>query len=318
MIKKEELYYDSRDGINKIHAIRWIPESEPKAVLQIVHGMSEYVDRYHDFAERMAQKGFVVVGNDHLGHGRSVPEGGIYGYFCENDPATVVVRDVHRLKKLTQQEYPGLPYFILGHSMGSFIARNYLCKYGTGIDGAIIMSTGMQKKALVSSARKMVAIQKMIHGSKYVSTVLDKAVFGQYNKRLENPKTESDWLSKDEKKVEAYIRDSMCGFTFTVNGFQTLFELIWRLYKQENLNSMPQELPVMFVAGAEDPVGDYFEGVERAVESFKETGMQDITVKKYEKARHELLNETEWEQVADDIYNWISEKLAVLEATDEE
>lgn len=318
MAKKEELYYDSRDGINKIHAIRWIPEEEPKAVLQIVHGMAEYVDRYHDFAVKMAEKGFVVVGNDHLGHGLSVPEGGTYGYFCENDPATVVVRDVHRLKKLTQQEYPGLPYFIMGHSMGSFITRNYLCKYGTGINGVIIMSTGMQKKVLVSSARKMAAIQKALHGSKYVSKVLDKAAFGKYNKMIENAKTTSDWLSRDEKKVEAYIKDPLCGFTFTVNGFQTLFELMWRLYKQENLDNMPKELPVMFVAGAADPVGDYFEGVERAVTSFKEVGMQDITVKKYEKCRHELLNEPEQEQVAGDILDWLLEKIAALEAVNEE
>lgn len=318
MAKKEELYYDSRDGINKIHAIRWIPEEEPKAVLQIVHGMAEYVDRYHDFAVKMAEKGFVVVGNDHLGHGLSVPEGGTYGYFCENDSATVVVRDVHRLKKLTQQEYPGLPYFIMGHSMGSFITRNYLCKYGTGINGAIIMSTGMQKKVLVSSARKMAAIQKALHGSKYVSKVLDKAAFGKYNKMIENAKTTSDWLSRDEKKVEAYIKDPLCGFTFTVNGFQTLFELMWRLYKQENLVHMPKELPVMFVAGAADPVGDYFEGVERAVTSFKDVGMQDITVKKYEKCRHELLNELEQEQVAEDILGWLLEKIAALEAVNEE
>ena len=317
MVTKEELYYDSRDGISKIHAIRWIPKEEPKAVLQIVHGMAEYVDRYHDFAVKMAEKGFLVVGEDHLGHGLSVQGDGAYGYFCENDPATVVVRDVHRLKKLTQQKYPGLPYFIMGHSMGSFITRNYLCKYGTGIDGAIIMGTGMQKKALVSSAKKMAAIQKVLHGSRYVSKVLDKAAFGQYNKMIANPLTESDWLSKDEKKVEAYINDPLCGFTFTVNGFQTLFELIWRLYQQENLDNMPKELPVMFASGTDDPVGDYFEGVERAVESFRKTGMLDITVKKYEKGRHELLNEPEWEQVAEDIYGWLSEKIAALEAADE-
>ena len=164
----------------------------------------------------------------------------------------------------------------------------------------------------------MAAIQKMIHGSKYVSKVLDKAIFGQYNKGIVNPQTESDWLSKDEKKVEAYINDPLCGFTFTVNGFQTLFELIWRLYKQENLDNMPKELPVMFVAGTDDPVGDYFEGVERAVESFRKTGMKDIAVKKYEKCRHELLGEPEWEQVAGDIYDWLSEKMAALEAGDEE
>ena len=316
MVKKEELYFDSRDGVSRIHAIRWIPDGEPRAILQIVHGMAEYVDRYHDFAVKMAERGFLVIGEDHLGHGLSVQGEGTYGYFCENDPATVVVRDVHRLKKLTQKEYPGIPCFIMGHSMGSFITRNYICKYGTGVEGAVIMGTGMQKKAVVSSAKKMAAAQKIIHGSKYRSKVLDKAAFGQYNKRIENPKTESDWLSKDEKKVEEYINDPLCGFTFTVNGFQTLFELIWRLYRQDNLDNMPKDLPIMFVSGTDDPVGDYFEGVERAIESFKATGMQDITVKKYEKGRHELLNEPEWEQIAEDIYSWLSEKLPVAEETE--
>lgn len=318
MVKKEELYFDSRDGVSRIHAIRWIPDGEPRAILQIVHGMAEYVDRYHDFAVKMAERGFLVIGEDHLGHGLSVQGEGTYGYFCENDPATVVVRDVHRLKKLTQKEYPGIPCFIMGHSMGSFITRNYICKYGTGVEGAVIMGTGMQKKAVVSSAKKMAAAQKIIHGSKYRSKVLDKAAFGQYNKRIENPKTESDWLSKDEKKVEEYINDPLCGFTFTVNGFQTLFELIWRLYQQDNLDNMPKDLPIMFVSGTDDPVGDYFEGVERAIESFKATGMQDITVKKYEKCRHELLNELEQEQVAEDILGWLLEKIAALEAVNEE
>lgn len=312
MIKKEELYFESRDNINKIHAVRWIPEEAPKAVLQIVHGMAEYVERYHDFAVKMAEQGFLVVGEDHLGHGKSVAEGGTYGYFCENDPATVVVRDVHRLKKLTQKEYPGVPYFIMGHSMGSFITRNYLCKYGTGIDGVIIMGTGMQPKALIRMSKMVAAVQKVFCGSKHVSKFIDGIAFGSYNKRIENPKTKVDWLSKDAEKVAAYVEDPLCGFTFTVNGFQTLFELIWRLNQKENLANMPEALPVLFVSGTDDPVGDYFVGVERAVDSFKEVGMKDITVKKYETGRHELLNEPEWEQVAGDIYAWLSEKLAML------
>ncbi len=318
MIKKEEFYFDSRDNVTKIHAIRWIPEDKPKAVLQIVHGMAEYVDRYHDFAEKMAEKGFLVIGNDHLGHGLSVPEGGTYGYFCENDPATVVVRDVHRLKKLTQEAYPGVPCFIMGHSMGSFITRNYLCKYGTGIDGAILLGTGMQSKGLLLSARAIAAIQKAFCGSKHVSEFLNKCSFGKYNAKIENPRTVADWLSKDTEKVDAYMDDKLCGFTFTVNGFQTLFELIWRLYKKENLANMPKNLPVMFASGTDDPVGDYFKGVQASIDSFKEVGMQDITVKKYETGRHELLNEPEREQVVNDIYNWLEDKLAAMEMAEQE
>lgn len=309
MIKKEDFYFDSRDGVNKIHAVYWIPEEKPKAVLQIVHGMAEYVERYNEFAVKMAEKGFLVTGEDHLGHGKSVPEGGTYGYFCENDPATVVVRDVHRLKKLTQEKYPGIPYFLVGHSMGSFITRNYLCKYGTGIDGAVIMGTGMQSKALLCLSKTIAAIQRVFCGGKHVSRLLDKGGFGNYNQKVANPKTNVDWLTKEEERVTAYIQDPLCGFVFTVNGFQTLFELIWRLHKKENLSHMPKNLPILFASGTDDPVGGYFKGVQAAVDSFKEAGMQDITVKKYETGRHELLNETEREQVTQDIYEWISWKL---------
>ena len=128
-MKNEEFYFDSRDNISKIHAVRWTPESgNVVAIVQIVHGMAEYVERYEEFAQFLTERNIVVTGEDHLGHGKSVPEGGIQGYFCEQDPATVVVRDVHRLKKMTQELYPGVPYFILGHSMGSFILRNYMCR----------------------------------------------------------------------------------------------------------------------------------------------------------------------------------------------
>lgn len=140
-MKKEEIFFLSRDGKTKIHAVKWIPEGKPVCILQIVHGMAEYIERYERLALVLTRQGILVTGEDHLGHGKSVGENGIYGYFCAHDPATVVVRDVHRLKKMVQEQYPGVPYLLLGHSMGSFILRNYLSRYGSGIDGAIVMGT---------------------------------------------------------------------------------------------------------------------------------------------------------------------------------
>ena len=150
MIKKEDLYFNSRDREHKLHAIRWVPEAEkPVCILQIVHGMTEYIDRYDEFARYMAERGILVVGDDHLGHGKSVRAGEPYGYFCKHDAPTVLVRDEHRLKKLMQKKYADVPYIILGHSMGSFITRNYLLRYGKGIDGVIIMGTGMPPKPVL-------------------------------------------------------------------------------------------------------------------------------------------------------------------------
>ena len=233
---KEEFYFDSRDGENRIHAVRYTPDDgNVRGIVQIVHGMAEYVERYENLAEFLTKRGILVTGEDHLGHGKSVSEGGSFGYFCEQDPATVVVRDVHRLKKITEEQYPQVPYIILGHSMGSFIARNYLCRYGSGIGGAVIVGTGMQPAGLIFASKAMAGIQKLFCGSKHVSHFIDKAAFGGYNKRIDSPRTSSDWLSRNTENVDRYIEDELCGFTFTVNGFQTLFELIRRLQKQENL-----------------------------------------------------------------------------------
>ena len=306
MVKKEELYFDSRDNENKIHAVKWIPDTEkPLCVLQIIHGMAEHMERYDEFANAMAEKGIVVVGEDHLGHGRSVAEGGVYGYFCEQDAATVLVRDSHRLKKMVQKDYPGVPYVILGHSMGSFILRNYLCRYGTGIQAAVIMSTGMQPRFLLAAGKAVAAIQKVFKGADYPSGLLNTLAFGSYLKRIKPRRTIMDWLTKDEKIVDAYLADPLCGFTFTVNGFQTSFELISRLYKNENIEKMPKELPVLFVSGAEDPMGEYGKGVKKACRTFMNVGMQHVQMKLYDNDRHEILNETDREQIYEDIYVWI-------------
>ena len=189
--------------------------------------------------------------------------------------------------------------------MGSFILRNYLCRYGTGIQAAVIVGTGMQPKPLLLMGKTVAAIQKVFCGSKHPSKLLNALSFGSYNKRIAGHRTVMDWLTKEEKIVDAYIKDPLCGFTFTVNGFQTLLELVNRLYKKENLEKMPKDLPVLFVAGKEDPVGDYGQGVEKAYRSFQDIGMKNVRMKLYEGDRHELLNESDRKKVYEDIYQWI-------------
>lgn len=310
MVKKEDFYFDSRDGEHKLHAVRWIPEVEkPVCIVQIVHGMTEYVERYDDFANFLADRGILVVGDDHLGHGKSVRPGEPYGYFCKDDAPTVLVRDEHRLKKMTQEQYTGVPYIILGHSMGSFITRNYLLKYGTGIDGAIIMGTGMQPKHVLVTGIAVTTIQSLIFGPDHVSKFVDRMSFGSYNKRIEAAHESGNWLSRNEENLIKYASDPLCTFTFTVNGFQTLFRLIYNLHDKEKLNRMPVNLPVLFVSGAEDPVGDYGKSVKQVYKSFKEIGMENVQIKLYPKDRHEILNELDKEDVYGDLYRWILRRI---------
>ena len=285
--------------------MRWLPEGEPAAVLQIIHGMNEYIRRYDAFATYMAERGFVVVGEDHLGHGESVPEGGTYGYFCDNDPATVVVRDVHRLKKLTQQDYPALPYLILGHSMGSFILRNYITRYGTGISGAIICGTGTPKKSQLVGGKLLTEILGKCKGDTYVSKLVDRMSTKAYMSG-EGMETELDWLCSDRAVQEAYAKDPLCsGFTFTVNGYHTLYELAHRMQKKENLAKIPKKLPILIVSGTEDPVGDRGEAPKALYDTLLHLDITKTTLKLYNGARHELLNEKIKETVYYELYNWM-------------
>ena len=288
---REELYYDSRDGISKIHALRWIPDGEIKAIFQIVHGMAEHIERYDDFACFMADKGYLVVANDHLGHGKSCADKSKKGYFCENDPVTVVVRDVHRLKKKTQEKYPGKPYIILGHSMGSLMLRNYIFRYGKGIDGAIIMGTASHPAYLTTGGKLLIRIMAAFKGWEYRSRFTDGLVNGKPNARIKDSRTDFDWLSREDSVVDKYISDEDCGFLFTLNGHYTVVDSVARLNNKKELEKMPKDLPVLFVSGEEDPVGEYGEGVKRACEQFLAAGMKNTSMKLYPGARHELLNE---------------------------
>ena len=308
---KEELYYDSRDEKSRLHGVRYIPEDKDsiRCIVQIVHGMAEYIERYEEFAEFLTARGCVVIGEDHMGHGKSVGKYGKYGYFCEQDPATVLVRDVHRLKKATVELYPNVPYVIVGHSMGSFIVRNYMFPYGKGIDAAVIMGTGMPRKAVLVISRTLAAAQRILLGAGKKGKLLDKLAFGSYNRHIQNPKTPFDWLSREGERVKQYLEDPMCGFVFTINGFETLFELISRLYHAENLERIPKKMPVFLLSGDDDPVGDYGKGVRKAYISLRAVGLEDIKIKLYEGGRHELLNETNRQDVMQDIYKWMEKKV---------
>ncbi len=307
-MNRTEFYYDSRDNASRIHAVKWVPDKEPAGILIVVHGMAEHIGRYEAFAEYMCQNGFVVAAADHLGHGGSVSQGP-KGYFCKRDPATVVVRDVHRLKKMIQEEYPGLKIFLFGHSMGSLIARNYLTRYGTGIDGAIICGTLQMKKGAIVTMGMICRLLMLFQGSKHPSMIMNKIGFGNYCSRIDSPRTPFDWLSRDEAVIDRYMADPDCGFVFTLNGFYTLKELLLRLHDMKLLLKIPQSLPVFFIYGSEDPCGEYGVAVKKVIEQYKELGIKDLSDKCYEGDRHELLNEPDKDVVMKDVFEWISSRL---------
>lgn len=306
MIKREEFTFDSRDHKTKIHAMRWIPQNPPVCIVQIVHGMAEYVERYDAFANFLAEHDILVVGDDHLGHGRTVSSGnGIYGYFCEQDPATVLVRDEHRLKKLTQEQYPGLPYIIIGHSMGSFMLRNYLFRYGKGIDGAVILGTGNYSDGRLFLAKMLAKLSSVFYKQTHPSDFLNVVTFGSYMRKIKEKRTVLDWVCSDSDVVDKYFEDKECGFTFTINGFKTLYELTMRCNNKENLTQIPKKLPILIAAGTDDPVGNYGEAPQSLYDTYLNLDMTKVQLKLYKGARHELLNETIKEEVYKDLLNWI-------------
>ena len=307
MVERVEFFYDSRDNEHKIRALKWIPEGEIKAVLQLVHGMAEHVERYDEFARWMASKGFLVVANDHLGHGKSVESPDEYGYFCDKNALTVVVRDIHRLKKITQEENPGKKYFILGHSMGSLLLRNYLFKYGSGIDGAILTGTASQPYLMTKPGLAILNILKFFEGAHARSMLASKLVNGDYNGKIKNPRTPFDWLSHNEENIDKYIEDESCGYLFTLNGFITMVTSVDRMNSKTLLSKMPKNLPIIFMSGQEDPVGNYGEGVKRAYGQFINAGMINTKIKLYPELRHEILNELCREKIFEDVYSFIKE-----------
>ncbi len=305
----KEYSYASRDGVTTIKGYSWCPDNgQIRGCVQIVHGMQEYIGRYRDFIEYLTSKGFLVFGNDMLGHGNSAPNENELGYFCKNDPSTVIVRDAHRLKKMIQDQHPGVPFYILGHSMGSFLTRKYLTIYGTGIRGAIICGTGTAPASVTGIGNFTASLLTLFRGDHHRSKFISNIAFGGYLKRIENPRTPVDWLTKDEAIVDKYLNDPLCTFMFTTNGFKTLFTLLSFVCKKKNLTTIPKELPIYIIAGEEDPVGNYGEGPKAVYEQYKELGIAEVDLKLYPGMRHEILNEIGKEEVWSDVAAWLASR----------
>lgn len=314
MENRKEFTYPSADGRTQIHAVEWRPEGEPTAVLQIAHGVAEYALRYEPFARFLTARGFLVVANDHLGHGQSVAEGAARLYFGGKGSWKYVVDDMYALRSLTGEKYPDLPYYLVGHSMGSFLSRTYLIRYPGTLDGAILMGTGQNPDALIVGGKALASALAKKVGRENASDVVEKLAFGTYNKAFAPNRTGYDWLSVSEENVDRYIADPLCGGMASTGLFLELLDGMAFIKKRANLKSMNADTPVLFISGDRDPVGNMGKGVRAAYESFLHAGVRDAELKLYPGLRHEILNEDCREAVYADLLDWLTRHGALTRA----
>lgn len=307
MIQFSNFFFPSSDGKSQINVNKWTPtEGELKGVVQIAHGVAEYGKRYEDFAMFLAKNGYVVVANDHLGHGLSLVEDSPMVYFGPRESWWHAVDDVEKLRIMTHMDYPNLPYFLFGHSMGSFISRSHLIRHGGKLDGCILCGTGFLNGLMVMGGKLIANIEMKRVGGKGYSKLADKLAFGGYNKAFEPKRTEFDWLSKNEENVDKYIEDPLCGGRTTVGLFRELLDGLSYVNNREHIETMSKEQPILFISGDQDPVGEMGKGVKKAYNEFKNSGIKDVQIKLYEGLRHEILNEKEHEEIYNDVLNWLN------------
>ncbi len=304
----EEFYFLSANGVNKIHAMKWLPEGKPVGVVQLVHGMVEFIDRYDCFARFLNEKGFVVVGHDHLGHGKSVESEDDWGYFSPNGSEDAL-QDMVTLTKKTKEEYEGLPYCILGHSMGSFFVRKYAILYGDLVDAVIITGTGNLPPAAVFAARGMAGIIRLFRGDRYKSKLMNGLILGDVLKEIDKPRTSADWLTKDEKIVDLYVANPANQFLFTMNGVRAMLDTIQYVVSLSNVKKIRKDLPILIASGERDPIGEFGKTVKDAHSLYEKAGLLDLEMHLFANDRHEILNELDKMDVYEYIYIWIKQRI---------
>lgn len=303
-----DAYFNSSTGKNKIHTMIWKDDSaDPKAVIQIAHGVCEHIERYDDFARFLVGCGYVVVGNDHLGHGKSVNTLDELGYFADEDGDVRMVDDMHILYQIMKKRYPDLPYFLFGHSMGSLLARQYCAVFGYELSGTIFCGTGNIIGAAVLLKTPMdKLVEKLGAGSDKIDlfALNSKA----YNQGFRDENDDLAWLSRNVENREVYRADPYCGFQLKVGGFRDLATLMLKVSHPDWAFKIPVDLPILVISGAKDPVGGNGKGVLKVVDALEAAG-NEPTVILYPGDRHEILNEDDREIVYSDVKQWLSDQL---------
>lgn len=306
---KRENKFLSADKKTMIHYTIWEPENKIKGIVQLTHGMTEYMKNYQDIADFLCRNKLLVIGHDQLGHGRSVSGPEELGYFKNKNSVDILVDDMHTLMKTAKSQYPDVPYFLLGHSFGSFLARIFAGTYGNEISGLILTGTGNADVKKVKHALKLIRAVRITKKADYRSRIVLKNIFGPYSARIENPQNMYEWICRDENFVDDYLNDPLNNYIYTLNGFFTLLYAVLKMQEEEIVNSTPENLPILLLSGSEDPVGDYSQKVSEVYDLYKSHDAKDVTIKIYNGARHNILQETNKEEVMEDCRKWIMDKI---------
>lgn len=310
-MEPETFYFQAEDGV-RIQCHQWLPSGvnqQIRGAIQIAHGMAEHSLRYQRFATAMNDAGFAVYANDHRGHGKTAISVDEIGYFADTNGWRQVVEDMHQLTTLIREKSPEVPVFMLGHSMGTLLARSYITHYGLDINGVVLSATSGDPGLLGKVGMIIAKLEKVLRGGRHRSKLLMALSFGKFNKPFEPVRTEYDWLSRDEEEVDKYVQDPYCGGVFTTGFFIDLLSGITAINKAENIAAIPKNLPIYLLSGENDPVGNNTFGVIEVAEALKNAFIDDVSYRFYPDARHEILNETNREEVFDDITAWIEKHL---------
>ena len=302
-----EVCFKSSDGIHTVYAELYTPKnSEIKGVVQLAHGMIDYVGRYTELAEYLCEAGYVFAGNHHLGHGKTAKSPEEFGYFAKEGGVTLLLRDMHTLNRFLRDSFPGKPLVLLGHSMGSFLARLYVNRYPHSIKGVIIHGTA-GTNPLLPIGKALARLVRSSKGEWHRSKLIDSLAFGSYNKRCKREEGEYAWLSRDNERICNKGSDPYASFKFTVSGFLDLFEMIGECNSKEWYSAYPKALPTMLMDGDADPVGSYGKGPKEVYKKLLIAGAGRVTHRSFEGARHELFNETCRAEVYECITDWLGE-----------
>lgn len=305
-MRKEDFIFKDDEGV-EIFVYKWLPgdETKVKGVVQISHGMAETAARYERFAGSLTKAGFVVYANDHRGHGRTAKTVENVGYMGE-DGFNWAVKDMKQLNGIIKKENPGKPIFLLGHSMGSFLAQRYITLYGDSINGVILSGTTGRQGLVLNLGIRMAANEVKKVGAKTSSKKLNDMSFGSYNNAFKPARTDFDWLSRDTKEVDKYINDSFCGAVFTAGFFFDLAKGMKEMHKKENMRNIPKNLPIYLFSGDMDPVGKDCKTLYPLIKTYEKLRIKDVTYKFYKGGRHEMLNEINKDEVTNDTIDWLN------------